>query len=131
MCIDPELHEPSRLLSHEASVGALRAGVDAKKMKRNGAIAVLTEITTDHVKMKRKCSLAIADLRSADLENATTALRSLDPAENPVPSDIGEVRIRLLKRVRQARSSEHIEQLYDALQTAAVVPVNGPEDRIL
>jgi hypothetical protein len=131
MCIDPELHEPSRLLSHEASVGALRAGVDAKKMKQNGVIAVLTEITTDHVKMKRKCSLAIADLKSVDLENAITALRSLNPAENPAPSDIGELRIRLLKRVRQARSPEHIEQLHNALQTAAIIPVNGPEDRAL
>lgn len=82
---------------------------------------MLTEITLDQVRMKRKCSLAIANLTSGDLENAVTALQYLDAAENPVPADIGQVRIRLLKRTRQSRLPEHIEKLHNALQTAAII----------
>lgn len=117
----PGRHRPSDYCFTETYVGAIQAGADAKRLEPEGVIAVLTEITLDQVKMKRKCSLAISKLMSADLENAQTALQSLDPAENPVPADIEDARIRLLKLTRQARSPEDIEKLHNALQTAAII----------
>jgi hypothetical protein len=117
----PGRHRPSNYCFTETYVGAIRAGADAKRLEPEGVIAVLTEITLDQIRMKRKCSLAISNLISADLENAQTALQSLNPAENPLPADIDEVRFRLLKRARQARSPEHIEKLHNALQTAAII----------
>ncbi len=120
MCIGqgPETHD--NYLT-EKSVGAVQAEADARIPKPNEAIAVLAEITMDQVKMKRKCSLAIADLKPVNLQKAITALLFLNFAEKEATLDIDQVRTRLLKHVRHARSPELIEQLYDALQTATVI----------
>jgi hypothetical protein len=105
----------------ENSVGATQAEINAKTPKPDHTTAVLAEITTDHLKMKRKCSLAISYLKPTDMQKAMTALQLLSPAEKQAAADIGHARTQLLKRIRQARSPELIERLHGELQTAAII----------
>jgi len=105
----------------ENSVGATQTEADDRTPKPNEAIAVLAVITTNHIKMKRKCSLAVSDLKPADLQKAVTALQSLSPAEKMAALDIDKARTRLLKYIRQTRTPELIQRLHSALQTAAII----------
>ena len=105
----------------ENSVGATQAEADDRTSKPDETIAVLAEITTDHIKMKRKCSLSVSDLKPADLQKAVTVLQFLNPVEKTAALDINRARTLLLKYIRQARTTELIERLHGALQTAAII----------
>lgn len=104
----------------ENSVGAIHAEANDRTPKTNETTTVLAEITTYHIKMKQKCSLAVSDLKPADLQKAATALQFLSSAEKPATMDIDQARNRLLKHIRQARTPELIERLHGALQKAAI-----------
>jgi molecular chaperone DnaK (HSP70) len=103
------------------SVGAIHAEADDRTLKTNEITIVLTEITTDHIKMKQKCSLAVSDLKPADLQKAATALQFLSSAEKPATIDIDQARNQLLKHIRQARTPELIERLHGALKNAVII----------
>jgi hypothetical protein len=105
----------------ENSVGATQAEKETGTLKQDDTIAVLAEITTDHIRMKRKCSLAVSDLKPADLQKAMTALQFLSSAEEPSAMDINQIQTRLLKHIRQARTPELIERLHCSLQKAAII----------
>jgi hypothetical protein len=105
----------------DKSKGAIRSKGNTGTLKPNEAVDVLTEITMDKVKIKRKCSLAVASLTPVDLQKAATALVILNPAEKPSALDIEWLRTQLLQHIRRARSVELIEQLHNALQTAALI----------
>ena len=105
----------------ENSVGATQAEIEAGTPKLNEAIAVLAEITTDHIRMKRKCSLAVSDLKPADLQKAISALQFLSSVEKPPAPDIDQIQTRLLKHIRRARTPELIERVHYSLQKAAII----------
>jgi hypothetical protein len=105
----------------ENSVDLIQAEIGARTVKLNDTIAVLAEITTDHIKMKRKCSLAVSSLKHTDLQKAMATLQFLSPAEKPTASDINQAKTQLLKYIRQARTPELIGRLHDSLQTTVII----------
>ena len=105
----------------ENSVGATQAEKDAGIQKPDDTIAVLAEITADLIRIKRKCSLAVSDLKPADLQKAVTALQFLSSAEKPPALNIDQTTIRLLKHIRRARTPKLIERLHHSLQKAAII----------